>query len=240
MMITMMAFTWKIGSNVSVHLSESCSKIMEYPGFTIFHGWCIFSNSALGKHLQERSGYLQADKTEVIVNQLGHVTCTEKTETKQSLLSTWSSNPKIQVHTLSQVLITTGGSSPGQCRVACILQMGGRGFILKCYDSSDAPQQWGGQLWVKGYQELMGREGTWNWRKVDEFTCSHNYPNSQVLGKGCVGHEETHLAGYRKNDVIRGNPGFSWDEAEKCVFEKEVPNFWKFLGSRAEPIYQRT
>lgn len=57
---------------------------MEYPGFTIIHGWCIFSNSALGKHLKERSVYLQATKTEVIVYQLGHVTCTEKTETKQT------------------------------------------------------------------------------------------------------------------------------------------------------------
>ena len=43
--------------------------------------------------------------------------------------------------------------------------------------------------------------------------------------KGCVGHEKTHLAGCRENDVIRKNPGFSWDEAEKGVFEKEVPNF---------------
>lgn len=87
---------------------------------------------------------------------------------------------------------------------------------------------------MKGYQELGGPGGyvkltrkgggVIGERRI-EFTCSHNYSNSQVLGKGCVGHEETHLAGYRENDVIRGNPGFSWDEAEKGVFEKEVPNF---------------
>lgn len=62
------------------------------------------------------------------------------------------------------------------------------------------------------------------WTKVDRFH-SHNYPNSKVLGKGCVGNEKTHLADYRKNDVIRGNPGFIWDEVEKGVFEKDVPNF---------------
>lgn len=54
---------------------------------------------------------------------------------------------------------------------------------------------------------------------------SHSYPNSKALGKGCVGNEKTHLVGCREHDVIRGNPGFSWDEAEKGVFEKEVPNF---------------
>ena len=38
----------------------------------------------MGKHLKERSGYLQAANTEVIVNQPSHVICIEKTEAKET------------------------------------------------------------------------------------------------------------------------------------------------------------
>lgn len=73
--------------------------------------------------------------------------------------------------------------------------------------------------------KLTRRGGGVTGERQIEFTGSHSYPNSKALGKGCVGNEKTHLVGCRENDVIRGNPGFSWDKAEKGVFEKEVPNF---------------
>lgn len=76
------------------------------------------------------------------------------------------------------------------------------------------------------YVKLTGREEAY-WRKTES---SRRSPGSKVLRKGCVGNVQTHLENSKGNYVIRGNPVFSWDEAEDNAFEKKVP---KLLGSRA-------
>lgn len=53
------------------------------------------------------------------------------------------------------------------------------------------------------------------------------------LRNGCVGNEWTHLEDDKGSYVTRGNPGFSGDEAEECVFEAKFPNSYKLLGSTA-------
>lgn len=79
---------------------------------------------------------------------------------------------------------------------------------------------------LSSYVKLTGREEEY-WQKSES---SWGSPGSKVLQKGCVGNVQTHLENSKENYVIRGNPGFSWDEAEDNVFEENVP---KFLGSRA-------
>lgn len=76
------------------------------------------------------------------------------------------------------------------------------------------------------YVKLTGREEAY-WRETESSLGS---PGSKVLWKGCVGNAQTHLENSKGNYVIRGNPDFSWDEAEDNVFEEKVP---KLLGSRA-------
>lgn len=88
---------------------------------------------------------------------------------------------------------------------------------------------------MNGCQELGGL-GVRNWQGEEEMSLekgpqnsqgSHSHPRPETLTgeRVCAGNVKAHLADCRENEVIRGNPGFSWDEAEKGVFDKEVPHF---------------
>lgn len=90
-------------------------------------------------------------------------------------------------------------------------------------------------LEVRYLRETDKEEKRFYWRKIESSYQRHNYPSSKLLGKRCVRNEQIHLENYKGNYVIRGNPGFSWGEAEADVFEE---NFSSFLA--AEQTFQRT
>lgn len=90
-------------------------------------------------------------------------------------------------------------------------------------------------LEVRYLCETDKEEKRFYWRKIESSFQRHNYLSCKLLGKRCVRNEYIHLENYKGNYVIRGNPAFSWDEAETKVFEK---NFSSFLA--AEQAFQRT